>query len=430
MANKALLVGINEYLKVSALRGCVNDILDVAHLLVNKCGFNESDVRLLADGRATKAAITQELESFVAALRPGDRAVFHFSGHGLQLPELRDGDEPDGLDEAICPVDFDPRSALRDHELLSIFAAVPQGVSFVWISDSCHSGHLSRRALDPGAGLPNDARPRTPEPPGDIAWTIDTIRNNKSARGPAGLRSVAGMLRAALITGCEADKTSADARFLARWNGALTHFLVKTLSASGGLDQKLREVVDDVRTELKGAGFAQIPQLEGEAALHELPFLAIPGDSVAPPAPLWSDILSRIDAHVAASPSEERRLIAANAAAARALSRNLGLELTAEHTGDALLVRPRGGTVVRAFWWGFHIQFSSQDLKTFVTVGGSVSAIAAAIGPVTGPAAPFVGLAAAFVAAGMGIMRSLDRGRGVYLSMSWFAPGIFIPTSV
>ncbi|QSQ14532.1 hypothetical protein [Myxococcus landrumensis] len=42
----------------------------------------------------------------------------------------------------------------------------------------------------------------------------------------------------------------------------------------------------------------------------------------------------------------------------------------------------------------------------------------------TGPAASFVSLAAAFLAGALQLLRNLDKGNGVYLSMSWFVPGV------
>jgi hypothetical protein len=65
-----------------------------------------------------------------------------------------------------------------------------------------------------------------------------------------------------------------------------------------------------------------------------------------------------------------------------------------------------------------------------VSVANPINAIVAAIGPVTGPAAPFVAIAAGFVAGALALLRGIDRGRGVYVSMSWFALGVFVPTTV
>lgn len=91
----------------------------------------------------------------------------------------------------------------------------------------------------------------------------------------------------------------------------------------------------------------------------------------------------------------------------------------------------RGGTVVRTFWWGFHIQVSHQDLQNFLAGAGGVNAIVGTIGgSIPSPAAPFIAMAAAFIAGALSLLKGLDRGNGVYVSMSWLAPGVFVPTSV
>lgn len=94
-------------------------------------------------------------------------------------------------------------------------------------------------------------------------------------------------------------------------------------------------------------------------------------------------------------------------------------------------ITPRGGSVVRAFWWGFHVQVSHGDLQSFLSGAGGVNSIVAAIGGgVPSPAAPWIALVAAFIAGALALLKGLDHGRGVYVSMSWFALGIFVPTSV
>lgn len=39
-------------------------------------------------------------------------------------------------------------------------------------------------------------------------------------------------------------------------------------------------------------------------------------------------------------------------------------------------------------------------------------------------------IAAVFIAGALRLLRELDQGRGVYISMSWFAAGAFVPTTV
>jgi hypothetical protein len=43
---------------------------------------------------------------------------------------------------------------------------------------------------------------------------------------------------------------------------------------------------------------------------------------------------------------------------------------------------------------------------------------------------PFLSVAQLFLAGASAVLVAVDHGRGVYISMSWFAPGAFIPTSI
>lgn len=53
-----------------------------------------------------------------------------------------------------------------------------------------------------------------------------------------------------------------------------------------------------------------------------------------------------------------------------------------------------------------------------------------AIGVVSDPAAPFVELVAAYLKAEGALVRAVDQGKGAYVSMTWLAPGIFVPTAI
>jgi hypothetical protein len=90
-----------------------------------------------------------------------------------------------------------------------------------------------------------------------------------------------------------------------------------------------------------------------------------------------------------------------------------------------------GGTKVRAFWWGFHVQFSHEDLQWVLDSADMVNnAVVAIGGSIPSPAQPFIRLIGPFVTLVHQKLRELDHGNGIYISMSWFAPGIFVPTSV
>jgi hypothetical protein len=263
--NRGLLVGINAYPR-QPLRGCVNDVIDMADFLVEKCEFEESDIRLLTDARATTDAIRQHLGWLLNRVRAGDRLLFHYSGHGAQMPTRNPQGEVDKMDEVICPVDFDwnEEHAIRDKEFNALFRTVPAEVEFVWVSDSCHSGDLEKEILKGSI--------KTLIPPADIDWRIRTARKN-GIRALGFDHSVPD-LHVALIAGCRSDQTSADAVFDNRPNGALTYFLLGALKQADGLKESLDQLVENVSKELEAARYKQEPQLEGDPAIIRKAFLA------------------------------------------------------------------------------------------------------------------------------------------------------------
>lgn len=264
--DRALLVGINTY-PSAPLLGCVNDIEDMADFLVAKCAFKEGDIRLLADARATTSAILERLQWLTSGLSAGDRVLFQYSGHGAQVPTRNPAGEVDGQDEVICPVDFDwsDTRLIRDKQFHQIFSAVPKGVKFIWVSDSCHSGDLTR-------GMPaNKIIQRRYPVPADMRWRQIVAR--QASIVPFGFSRAATQLHIALISGCQSSQTSADANFDGKPNGALTYFLLKQLSSVNGLRHPLRKIVPAVVRALKNAHYDQVPQLEGSRELMSRPFL-------------------------------------------------------------------------------------------------------------------------------------------------------------
>jgi hypothetical protein len=92
---------------------------------------------------------------------------------------------------------------------------------------------------------------------------------------------------------------------------------------------------------------------------------------------------------------------------------------------------PQPGAVkVEAFWWGFHFVFPHDVLVYITTTADVINTVVELIGPETGPAAPFVELAAALVQKMIDNMRNMDVGNGIYFSMTWLLPGVFVPTPI
>jgi hypothetical protein len=145
MVKKALLVGINYFGSMYELRGCINDTNHVQDFLVTQCGLLADNMRVLNDGDSmkippTRANILQHMGWLVADSKPGDTLVFHYSGHGIQLPDSN-RDETDRLDEALCPVDYMTAGYITDDDISRVLAKkVPSGVKLVCFFDCCHSG--------------------------------------------------------------------------------------------------------------------------------------------------------------------------------------------------------------------------------------------------------------------------------------------------
>jgi hypothetical protein len=265
--NRALLVGINAY-PGNELNGCVNDVTDMANFLVSHCGFDEDEIRLITDARATTDAILHRLNWLIHSAKPGDRIMFHYSGHGAQFPIRDTNGHVSRVDECICPVDFDwsEEHAIRDKQFNDLFSKVPKGVEFTWVSDSCFSGDLAKEFLPPKRKIKSFPMPA------DIAWRLRTAESKglKLQR----FEHVLENFNAVLVSGSSKTETSADAEIDGRPNGALTYYLLETLSAPNALTQTLDRIVTRTRAALHQNGYSQHPQLQGSQNLIEQPFLA------------------------------------------------------------------------------------------------------------------------------------------------------------
>jgi hypothetical protein len=292
---KALLVGINRYPDPgNELKGCVNDVRQMAETLKSRCGFpGDGNMRILTDARATRKAILDGLAWLTAGASPGDSLVFHYSGHGSQVSD-RDGDETtDRLDEILCPYDLDWDHPLTDDDLAAACANVPQGALLTAILDCCHSGtglrdfalsadfhfpaSLTRQAnpVHSGGAIPRGSFVR----PCSIPPSDDPDRHrflphpetphpaSPPPRRPARRFGVSvTRTNAVLIAACRDDQTSADAWIGGGYHGAHTYHLCRVLG-NGIRYLTYRALVSATGAALSRAGFDQVPQLEGPAQL-------------------------------------------------------------------------------------------------------------------------------------------------------------------
>jgi hypothetical protein len=253
MNNKALLIGINAYPNPNNnLRGCINDIVDMENFIASKNKvYAKENIKTLIDSKATKKGILEHLNWLLLGASSGDQILFHYSGHGAQLPSKGHAYEKDGLDEIICPYNFNDaeatQTAITDKEFAKIFATIPKGVHFVWISDSCHSEDLSRK--------------QTITP--DKWFRRFNHAPQHSVYPPAASLSAAPIpLHGTLLSGCASHQLSADAYINNRFNGAFTHYLIKNLSQYGQ-DVSMQDIVKYVNIDLMDNDYDQNPQSEG-----------------------------------------------------------------------------------------------------------------------------------------------------------------------
>lgn len=88
----------------------------------------------------TRANIQEAFKWLVRGIQAGDSLVFYFSGHGKRQRDYN-GDEVDGFDETICPVDFEKNGMIVDNDINeAIVRPLIKDVTLHAIIDSCHSG--------------------------------------------------------------------------------------------------------------------------------------------------------------------------------------------------------------------------------------------------------------------------------------------------
>jgi len=287
MAKRALLVGINRYKIPGAdLRGCVNDVKNMKFVLSRYYGFANKDIRTLTDLQATKKAIQAAVTKLIGKARAGDVLVFHYSGHGSNVPD-RTGDEADARDEILCPTDLDWQDPLLDDWLRVEFDKLPAEVNLTVIMDCCYSG-TNTRAIQP-----RDAKriERYLPCPLDLLATESgrrlrgTVRGRRTELRRASRRGdiVNVNMPELLITGCRSTQTSADAYIGTTYNGALTYNLVAAINGRKG-KLSYKDLHALTIQSLKKGRFDQVPQLEGRSSSFNLPFLSQVAQTASPPA--------------------------------------------------------------------------------------------------------------------------------------------------
>lgn len=267
MSRRALVVGIDYPGTYYELAGCVNDARQWADWLTRR-GFR---VELLTNADATHRTITETLTRLVRLSRSGlDVLAMAYSGHGSRARDTN-GDEADGWDETLCPVDMDTAGLLLDDTLYGILRELPARVGFTMIADSCHSGTVTRFAeVAPAMAA------RTPEGRrGRFLYPTRAILEATAAARGAEPRALVEAPRWATLSACRPDEVAYESEGDdGAVGGHFTQAAMRVLATAGarlahaGFLRRVREAM--------GAGAAQTPTFDGAPGTEQRTIVTVP----------------------------------------------------------------------------------------------------------------------------------------------------------
>ncbi|XP_031281838.1 metacaspase-1-like isoform X2 [Pistacia vera] len=234
---RAVLCGVSYKETKYKLKGTINDVKNMRDLLITKFGYQSEGILVLTDEEEehhpTKKNIEKALKWLVKDCEKGESLVFYFSGHGLRQPDFN-GDEIDGFDETICPVDFMKEGMILDNYInTTIVKPLIQGVTLHAIVDACHSGTIL-----------------------DLVY----IYNRKTRKWeenipPSGVNKATNGGLAISLSACEDDQVASDTSAFTRktMNGVLTFILIDIVKKYPGLTygdllDLIQETIDEVNS--------------------------------------------------------------------------------------------------------------------------------------------------------------------------------------
>lgn len=243
----ALLVGINYIGTSSELYGCINDIKNTEEILISKYGYKKENIVILSDEDKDVKDILPTGENIVKHLtnlisRTNTEKVsqiwFSYSGHGSHSKDIL-GDELDGNDEALVPLDYETNDMIYDDQIYGIIKNINSNTSMISIIDSCHSGTMF-----------------------DLNYRyISGIKNVKENNNRKILSNII------MVSGCMDSQTSADAVIDNKNAGALTASILKVLYENN-YTISCYKFLKFVRELMIKGNFEQIPQITSSKLIN------------------------------------------------------------------------------------------------------------------------------------------------------------------
>jgi hypothetical protein len=274
----ALLVGINAYPFDNELSGCVTDVEMQKNLLIYRFGFHPKDILTLTDSQATRQNILAAFEEhLIKQAKPGDVAVFHYSGHGSRVadPECIYKDrEGNCLNSTFVPTDNNLSLKAREkggevpditgHTLWLLMSAL-QTENFTAVLDSCHSGggkrgNLTVRSIGGGSQLKANQA--------EIEYQQQWLSKLNLSPQEYKRQLQAGVAKGAVIASARLDQLAADAPFSGFKAGAFTYVMTQYLWQQTG-NEPLESAVANIGRSTTQMSAGQNPEYEVKGANSE-----------------------------------------------------------------------------------------------------------------------------------------------------------------
>lgn len=198
------------------LKACEFDARDMRGIALER-GMSPT---VLLTGQATAANVVAAITAAAKSLKSGDYFLLTYSGHGGQVPDTN-GDETDPGRQDETWVLFDRQ--LIDDELWSLWKKFRAGVRIFVLSDSCHSGTVTRQMpAFPISGPMPRIRLLPPAQAGKVYRAHRKLYDGIQKAVPSGEK---GRVKASviLISGCQDNQFSLDGSR----NGLFTETLKK-----------------------------------------------------------------------------------------------------------------------------------------------------------------------------------------------------------
>ncbi|XP_074333628.1 uncharacterized protein LOC141671329 isoform X2 [Apium graveolens] len=215
---RAVVCGVSYLGQKSNLEASISDARSVKDFLVKNMRFPDESIYLLTEAEVdpsripTRANILKALKWLVESCKAGDSLVFYYTGHGSKERDF-DGDEIDGFDEVICPVDYQSAGKILDDEInATIVRPLPPGAKLHGIIDCCFSGTV----LDLPFLSKTDSK-------GTTKW-VDQRIQYAAYKGTSGGIAIS-------ISACTDHQKSGDTTaFTGSSTGALTYSFIQALT--------------------------------------------------------------------------------------------------------------------------------------------------------------------------------------------------------